>query len=444
MTSPSTVRPVPDLTEPRVAPIPARAERVLGSGLKVIAVRRDAVPLVEVRLRMPFAGSGDTYPAQAEVLAQTLMSGTEERTNVQIAAALQEVGGGLSASVDPDRLAVSGNSLEAGLPHLLDVLAEILTGATYPEAEVASERARLADQIQIAESQPSHAVRKALLRRLYGSHPYAVETPEPEQVRGIQPDVLRALHASRVQPSGSTLVIVGDIEPEATLDTVDKALGSWKSSDEAPVVPAVPSLESGPLLLVNRPGSVQSSVRLALSAIGRAHEDYAALQLANLVFGGYFSSRLVENIREDKGYTYSPHSRIDHSVAGSMLMVSADVATEVTAPALLEISYELGKIASLPPKPEELEQARQYAIGTLALSVASQAGLAGTLSALAGTGLGLEWLTEHSLQLARTTVEEVQAAASRYLAPSKGVTVVLGDADVVEPSVSGLGPVQRA
>src|SRR6185369_4738910 len=106
--------------------------------------------------------------------------------------------------------------------------------------------------------------------------------------------------------------------------------------------------------LVDRPGSVQSSMRLALPAIERTHPDHAALQLANMIFGGYFSSRWTENIREDKGYTYSPHSVIEHSIAGSSLILAADVATNVTAPALLETAYELGRIATVAPKQDEL------------------------------------------------------------------------------------------
>jgi predicted Zn-dependent peptidase len=162
------------------------------------------------------------------------------------------------------------------------------------------------------------------------------------------------------------------------------------------------------------------------------------------VFGGYFSSRLVENIREDKGYTYSPHSGIDHSVAGSLIVVSADVATEVTAPALVEMAYELGRIATLPPEADELEQARQYAIGTLALSVSNQSGLASTVVALQTSGLGLDWLTEHPKRLAAVTAEQVFEAAAQYLGPARAIAVVLGDADAVEPSVSAVGAVVRA
>ncbi|MFG1928280.1 M16 family metallopeptidase [Cryptosporangium sp. NPDC048952] len=438
-------RTVPGLEEPRALPEPEVAERTLTSGLRVVAVRRGTVPLVELRLRIPFAGAaaGADVPVSA-VLANTLLSGTDAHTNVELAAELQKIGGGLSVGVDPDRLVVSGNTLSDGLGRLLEILNEVLSSATYPEREVRTEGDRLADRIQIAFSQPGQAVRRALLRRVYGSHPYAVETPEPDEVRAIESSAVQALHAERVLPVGSVLVLVGNIEPAATLDLVENALGGWSPTGSAHRTPPTPPLTVGPLLLVDRPGSVQSSLRMALPALPRAHADYAAFQLANLIFGGYFSSRLVENIREDKGYTYSPHSSVDHSAAGSLTLVSADVATEVTAPAMLEIQYELGRMATLPPTAEELEQARQYAIGTLALSVSSQAGLAGMLIALAGTGLDLSWLAEHPIRLAKVTLDEVAAAAASHLAPSGGVTVVLGDAGLVAGPLGALGAVERS
>jgi predicted Zn-dependent peptidase len=434
---------VPELTAPRLAATPLSAERTLATGLRVVAIERPSVPLVEVRVRVPFAGSSPQHVAQSTLLGETLLSGTSTLSAVQIAATLQEVGGGWAVSSDPDRLLFSGNALATGLPRLLSVLADVLTDAVYPEREVGIERERLADRIEMAQSQPSHAVRTALLRRVYGDHPYAVETPEVDDVRALTPDVLRGLHAARVLPAGSTMIIVGDTPPEQALDAAEAALGRWSPTGEQVDTPPVPPIARGPLLLVDRPGSVQSSLRVALGALPRSHPDYAALQLANLVFGGYFSSRLVENIREDKGYTYSPHSGIDHSVAGSIVVISADVATEVTAPALVEIAYELGRIATLPPEPGELEQARQYAIGTLALSVSSQAGLASMLAALATTGLGLDWLAGHPGRLSAVTADQVYAAAAKYLGPARAVPVVLGDAAAVEPSLLALGEVVR-
>lgn len=433
-------RPLPPLGPNRKLKVPPEVERTLPNGLVVRAIRRPGVPLVELRLWIPMGGC---HLARATVLSQTLLSGTESMTSVQIAAELQKVGGGLSASLDPDRLLISGNGLITGLDRILEILAEVLTGATYPASEVATERDRVIDRIQVAQSQPAHLARTALLRRMYGRHPYAVQTPEPDQVRAVRPAQLRQLHAERIRPAGASLVLVGDLNPQRALDAVEQALGAWPGDGKSVDLPPTPPLRPAPLLLVDRPGSVQSSLRIALPAVPRTHPDHAALQLANLVFGGYFSSRWVENIREDKGYTYGPYSAIEHSVAGSALVVGADVATEVTGPALLETIYELGRLALLPPKPDELEQARQYALGSLQIGMSTQAGLAALASAYAGLGLRLEFLAEHAARLAAVTGEEVAAAAATYLAPAKAVPVVLGDADRVEAALAALTPVER-
>jgi zinc protease len=435
------VKALPALGPTKKLKLPREVERTLPNGLTVIAIRRPAVPLVEVRLRVPFARA---HLARGLVLSQTLFSGTATMSTVEIAAELQKVGGGLAAAVDPDRLLVSGNGLVSGLERILELLAEVLTGAAFPADEVATERDRLLDRIQVAKSQPSHLAREALLKRMYGKHPYSVQMPEVEQVRAVRPAQVRALHAERLHPAGATLVLVGDIAPDKALDTAERVLGTWNGGGKQAELPPTPDLVPGPLTLVDRPGSVQSSLRLAMPAVPRTHEDHAPLQLANLLFGGYFSSRWVENIREDKGYTYGPHSSIEHGVAGSALLVAAEVATAVTGPALLETYYELGKLASLPPTDNELEQARQYALGTLQLGMSTQAGLAGLASTYAGFGLRLDFLAEHAARLARATREEVAAVAAQYLAPTSAVTVVLGDADRVESPLAALTAVQRA
>lgn len=437
----ANVRTVPPLGPHRQLKLPRQAERRLANGLTVIAIRRPAVPLVELRLWIPFARA---HLARAALLAQTLFTGTDQASMVEIAAELQSVGGSLAAGLDPDRLLVTGNGLVTGLDRILEILNDVLTSAEYPRAEVATERERLADQIQVAESQPAHLARVALLRRIFGRHPYAVQTPTIEQVRAVQPAQLRELHDERVRPNEAVLVLVGDLQPEKALDAAERALGGWPAGGRTSTLPPAPELTPQPFLVVDRPGSVQTSLRIALPAVPRTHPDHAALQLANLIFGGYFSSRWVENIREDKGYTYGPHSVIEHLRAGSTVVVAADVATEVTAPALLETMYELGRLASLPPKEEELEQARQYALGTLQLGMSTQAGLAGMATTFAGAGLRLSFLAEYAAQLAAVTLDEVAAAAARYLAPSRAVGVLLGDRERIVTPVSALTAVECA
>ncbi len=415
------------------------AERKLRNGLTVLAVRRAGVPLAEFRLRIPFAGKRAAHPARAALLAETILAGTEHYDRVSFAEALQAGGASLGASVDADRLSLGGSTLAPHLPKLLALAADALITATYPAGEVSRERDRLVERLAIARSQAGVVAKEALDRRMWGDHPYAVDLPTPEAVSKVTAAALRTLHAERVVPRGATLVVVGALAPEKALDLAEDALGRWRGRAPAADVPALPELVRGPLTLVDRPGSVQSALRIGGPALPREHPDAPALQLANLVFGGNFSSRWVSNIREDKGYTYSPRSSISHHALGSVFVAAADVATEVTAPALLETQYELGRIASLPVEQDELDSARQFAVGSLALGIATQAGLASTLSQLVGVGLGPQWLVDQPLRLAAVTVDDVARVSGQYLAPAGLVTVVVGDAALVSEPLRRLG-----
>jgi predicted Zn-dependent peptidase len=432
----SEKRTVPPLAKPRPAKLPGVAERTLDNGLRVLAVRRPGVPLAELRLRIPFAGpsgkTGRVFTAQASLLGDTLMSGTEQRTAAQLAADLQALGGQLSASTDADRLGFGGSVLIGGLPGLLDLLSEVLTQASYPKRDVLGERDRLVQELAIYRSQAAVVAREALLRRLYGDHPYGRELPTAEEVQEVKPSQLRSLHDKRVAPAGSILTIVGDLTPAKALSMVEKALSGWSATSRAYETPSLPQDQPPTALLIDRPGAVQTTMLMAASAPSRTSDDYAAFALANLVFGGYFSSRWVANIREDKGYTYSPHAQVEHPPAGSRITVSADVSTPTTAPAMLETLYELGRVATTAVTQGELDQARRYAVGTLALGTSSQAGLASTISQLAGAGLGVDYLRDYPTQLAAVTVESALQAASSYLAPHRLTTVLVGDVAEVE------------
>jgi predicted Zn-dependent peptidase len=433
---------VPALTKPRRARSLRSTEAVLGNGLRVTAVRKPGIPLVEIRLRVPFLSARAAHPAQSALLADTLLTGTADRDRAALAAAIQELGASLHASVDPDRLLLGGNVLAPNLGRVLRLLGEVLVAPAFARDEVSTERDRLVEKLTIARSRPGVIALEALARRMWGEHPYSKEIPEPDHVAAVSPAQLRSLHRGLVRPSGSMLILVGDLPPARMVDFAQDALEEWTGAEAAGRVPPLPASDGRPLLVVDRPGSVQSSVRMGGAALPRTDPQYPALQLANLIFGGYFSSRWTENIREDKGYTYGPHSRIDHNVLGSTLVLDAEVATEVTAPAVLETFYELGRIAALPVTETEVESVRQYAIGTLALSTATQAGLASTLSALSAFGLGLEWITSHPSRLLAATVEDVSAAAARYFAPARLTGVVVGDTNRIAAPLAALGPVE--
>lgn len=444
MTAVATPTPVPDLGPPPRFRIPTVAERTLPTGLRVLVVRQPGVPLVELRLRVPFAGGTVTHATRADLLAETFTAGTASRSQLELAVALQALGGSLGASVDPDRLLVSGSALTTSLPDLLGLLRELLVENAYPADVVAGERTRLARRIAIAASQPAVVARDALARRLHGTHPYGLGLPDPAAVERVTPGSVRTLHRRAVAPGGALLVLVGDLSPARALDAVEAVLGDWDRGDAPPPTPPVPPVAPGPLRIVHRRGAVQTNVRMGGLAVPRTDPASPALQLANLVFGGYFSSRLVANIRERRGYTYSPRSGLDHAPAGSTLTVAADVATEVTAPALVEIGYELGRMVALPVGDDELDAARNYAIGTLMLSVSTQAGLASRLVALAVDGLDVRYLRDHPKALQQVGPADVLAAARAHLAPAGLVGVLVGDADRIGDAVGALGPVEVA
>lgn len=460
-------RPLPPLGPQRAVPAPDEVDTVLDSGLRVIAVRRPDVPMVELRLRVPFAdpvgqrsgehaqrGSADTrrpslhsdhgpsdHAAVAEVLSTTILSGTRSRNRIAIDDDLAGVGGELGFSVDPERLAVSGHALAEGLDTLLDVLADLLVDATHPDDELARERSRLVERIELASAQPSVIARRALQERRYGTHPVTREMPRPEEVTTVSADAVRALQHTALCPGGSVLVLVGDIDPADAVARVGTALAGW-TSGQALALPALPALTPRDLLLVDRPGAVQSQLRLSAPAVGRTDPRYAAVQLANLVLGGYFSSRLVENLREDKGYTYHASSSLELDPHGAVLLVESDVASEVTAPALLETRYELGRIAVVPPTPDEVESARRYLVGSLLISMTTQAGYASTIASLAAHGLPSSWIREHPARLEAVTVEEVAAAAAEFFTPTAFTGVVVADAAHSADALRALGGVE--
>jgi len=439
---------IPPLGEPRPQPAPAAEETTLPNGLRLVVVPRPGVPLIELRLRVPFAAStaeaAGEHTAEGAVLSGAVLLGTENRDQTGIAQLLQSHGAELSVSTDPDRLLLATTLLPEGLGPVLALLAELLTAATYPDDLVEGERDRVAERIAIARSQPSVVARIALAARRYGDHPYAIQLPDTELVAAVTGDALRGLHQRRVLPAGSSLVLVGDLDPRAATDAVATALAVWDGTGHAVEAPPATELHPTGIQLVDRPGAVQSNLRLGGPAPGRTDPDLPAVRLANMIFGGYFSSRLVENIRERRGYTYSPRSSVDHQTAGSSFLVEADVATEVTGPALLETWYELGRMALTPVTDAELDGARRYVLGSMALSTATHAGLASTLSALVGAGLPAGWLAEHQQALAAVTVDEVQDVSRRYLAAPALTAVVVGDAERVGDQLAALAPITHA
>jgi zinc protease len=418
----------------------------LPSGLRVLLARRPGIPMVELRLGWRLPADLIVRPAATAVLSESLLAGTSRHDRAGLASAVQRIGGSLHAGRHGDWFVLAGSVLAEHLVEMLEIVAEVLGDASYPAAEVAADRSRVAEEVLIDLSRPEVLAGQELRRRLHPGHPYAAGLPSPGALGRVGAGRLRQVHREALAPALGHLVLVGDLAPKRTLSAVARALEPWLSQPPGepgqPLVP-VPAVRLGPLQLFDRPGAVQSSVRVARLAPGRGDPEWPAAALANMIFAGMFASRLVENLRERHGYTYSPRASFDHARAGSTYVIEAEVATESTAAALIETTYELGRIATLGVTDGEHEAAQRYALGTLGYQTATQAGLANTLVGLAVVGLDPGYLARYAAALKRTKRAQVEAAARRLLAPSQMVTVVLGDAEAVSSTLALVDDVQR-
>lgn len=428
---------------PRVK-LPRRREDELSNGLKLVIVRRPGVPRVQVRLRVPVVRPRPGDGARERLLAATIDAGTREHDAAGLARAFRRLGSSFAVQLGTEELVASGATLAAELDDFLGLVAAILHEPTFPADAVRTHQRRVAQELTISRNQPGVLAGEALRRRLWGEHPYGRPLPDADAVQAVTPAALRRLLRDHVGPSGAVLVLVGDLPPARMARLAEKHLGSWAGRD-VPAALKRPSVgDPGPIVLVDRPGSVQTAIRFGGPAPARGTDGYAEAALANLVFGGYFSSRLVANLREDKGYTYSPRSLLEHRRVASAAVVRADVGTEVTAPALVEIRHELERLAVVGPTEDEVESAKRYLLGSMVIGLQTQAGLASRLAELTAAGLGAEYLLAQSARLAEATVDGVRDAAARILAGRRLHVVLVGDAEQVAPALEPLAEVEVA
>ena len=440
----AVTRALPIVQPMKTGKLPAVVDTTLANGLRVIATRKPGLPMVQARLRIDVSKSKNwDNGVLADLVDGTLLAGTTSRSQVAIAEELQRIGAVMSTSADVEDFYVVGTAIATELRHYLDLLCDVLVNATFPQEEVTLTQQRLMQSLTLMRSQPPAIAAYALAERVFPGHVYGRGMPTEEMVAALTRADVRKYHRSVVSPAAAMLVLVGDMPPAKMVAIANDALAGWTGKHTAGKTPVPAELVPGPAQVVNYPGAVQSNIRIGGIGIGRTHPDFAALSLALTVLGGGgLTSRLNTNLREDKGYTYGAYTNQNHNLAASQIVGTADVQNDVTAPALVEFFYELGRLATTLPGEDELVSAKRFIQGTLALSVDTQAGLATYLTLLAVSGLDISYLREYPAALEAVTAEQVLDAAAKYLAPARLATVIVGDAEHVTPSVERILPVE--
>jgi len=436
-------RDLPPYGAEKPLPPPSTHSAQLDNGLTVWLVSEPGFPKVAftVAVRGGFAADPADRPGISELLSKTLDQGTKARSAKQIAQELQAAGGDLTAASKKDYVEVSTAVLASRMEAGIRLLSDILQNATFPDAEVALAKRNLADSLQQSESEPSFLATRAMAKVLFGDHPYHVTSPTQESVAASTSADLRRIFAERFRPDQAILVAVGDFDDAGMMELVKTKFAAWKAPNESPL-PAPQHRSSMPehaVFVVPRPGSVQTTLELGSFGPLRGDPDYESAAVANAIYGGTFSSRLTSNIREDKGYTYSPFSNLNAYQAAGVFITHADVRNEVTGPTLNEIDYELNRLATTAPTDEELSKAKRYLVGSEAIELQARAALADHLAVLWVDGLPPEEIGIYGQKISNTTAPEVETSARKYFPAFRTSIVAVGEEKVIQDALAPLG-----
>jgi zinc protease len=433
---------LPPFGEDKPLPVPSIAQSKIANGLTVWVVKRGGYPMVAVNLAVRGGSAADPReaPGISELLADTIKEGTTARSSRQIAEELQTVGAEIATRDTADAIYVTASGLGSGAARILEILADVARNPSFPAAEVELAKGNALQALQAQESTPEYLARRALAAAVYGEHPYHVIGATKETLTSASVDELRKEHARRFRPENALLVVVGDVDAAAVTAAVQRFFGSWKGVGEQPApTPASPGASGRRLVVVNRPGSVQSQILLGRPVATVTDPSYYPLLVANTICAGSFGSRLVENIREDKGYTYSPGGSVQARQHGGLLTVRADVRNEVTGASLLEMFYELDRMGATDPTAEELAQAKRYQAGLYLLRNQIQGAVAQTLASNWVNGLPPEALGEFVPRVNAVSADQVREAGRAFFPSATQTVVVVGDAPKVEPALRQFG-----
>jgi zinc protease len=440
--APRAASTIPGLAPEREVRWPHRSKAKLANGLELILVESHTIPKFhgELFFRSGNAAAADRAVSLAEMTAAMVRTGTTKSSSREIEERLRGLGADLSVSAGQDTSAISFAGLSDQAEPLLQLVNDLAREASFPAPEFDRERRQKLEEVKLERTQPGFLAGDRLRKVLFDKHPYSLVSPTEEQVAAYSVEQLQSLYRDFYTPENAILLLVGDFEPAKMRDTVEKVFGNW--SGKKPILqefPAPPTPIARRVYLVHVPGAVQTQILCGCHAITRKHPDWVKLALTNSLYGGAFNSRLVMNIREDKGYTYSPRSAVNPLRQYGYFSVSAAVRNEVVAASLTEIFYEIDKLRSLAVPENELLDAQNYLTGVFSMGLATQSGLLSQISTLALNELPDDYLETYRQKIRALTPGDVLIAARAYFDSANMQIVVVGDRAQIESEAALFG-----
>jgi zinc protease len=434
---------LPPYAKDKALPVPQISQTLLPNGMAVWVVPRQGLPRVDYVLAVLGAGlAADeaTQPAFASLLAGLLKEGSSRQDSRAIAEATQALGGALAAQALNDGIQITANALASNAAPMMALLAEVTRKPSFPEAEVQLAKDNALQALKASEATPRFRAERALGQAIYGGHPYGSTQPTEAAINTTTAAQLRAAHAQRFRPDRCLLVVSGRISAAQAMKLAQAAFGDWQNAGPALLDPADAATVAVPQrVLLDRPGSVQATLRIGRPGLPANHPDHVPLRLTSTILGDGFSSRINLNLREDKGYTYGASARARSYRQGGGIVGGADVRNEVTAAALQEYVNEYRRIGTELVPADEMALNKRFLAGDYLVNNQLQGAVAQTLARSWLVGQGPEFLGRFVPLVQQVSPEQVRATAAKYFAPDSQSIVVVGDKAAIAEQLKAFG-----
>ncbi|MEJ2523382.1 MAG: pitrilysin family protein [Gammaproteobacteria bacterium] len=366
-----------------------------------------------------------------------LKEGTENYTALELAETAGAMGGGLSVGSGDESTTVYIDVLSEHAADAVKLVAEVLQRPTFPASELDRIKRDYLRSLAVNKQQPQALASQAYSKLLYGDHPFAGEWPTEAQLAAYTIEDVRDFYEGNFGAQRARIYVAGVFDQARVKAAITEAFGGWARGPQRVIdIPADPAAPG--VALVDRPGAPQATIRLGLKTIDPSDPAWTKLVFTNTLLGGFFSSRVTENIREDKGYTYSPRSSLASHYRDGYWTQSADVSIEHTGDSLREIYGEIYRLRNEAPGADEIERVRNFMTGSFIRSNASRLGILGLIAFIDYHGLPREYLTEYASRVGAITAEDVRMTTEKYLVPEDMSLAVVGDLSQVRPQLETL------
>ncbi|MEP6991599.1 MAG: pitrilysin family protein [bacterium] len=427
----------PPLGTPKAFHLPTRREFTLANGMKVTFVPFGNIPKVTV-MNTVRTGNIDEEPGHtwlADVTGELMREGTTTRTALQLAELGASMGGAVSVGIGEDVSQIGGTVLSEGGPEMVRLVADVTRNPRLPESELPRIIAGRLRSLAIAKSQPGSIAQEKFMSSIYGDHTYGRIFPSESELKSYTIAQARDFYARNFGAARSHLYVVGVFDEKAMERAVRESFTDWKAGAPKSSHPAQ-AHASAMVTLIDRPNAPQSTIDMGLPVLAATSPDFVALQVTDAILGGTFGSRITTNIREQKGYTYSPRSSITSHPGTSVWSEQADVTTKDTGASLKEIFAEIARLQAEAPPAAELEGVKNNMIGIFTLQNASRGGIASQLVNADVLGLGPDYLSTYVGRVSAVTPADVQRLAKDQIRADRMTIVVVGDKKTVEEQLA--------